>query len=414
MMDEQFERVLIECLDELQAGTPINSLLARHPEQADTLRPILETAFVLQDVRPAPTSTARVASRRALLNQAAAVRLAANRGRFAFRFATLLFAVFLFILIGSGSIIASAAALPGDTLYGVKQTVEQARLSLASDRTSIEQEIDATRLSEVRQLINAGRTADVRFRGPIESIGDGRIEVAGLTVAISPATRLIGTPHVGRIALIDGQVLGERVDARQVIIQNTNDDPAATALPIATTVPTATMIPTATAMPTATVIPTATPVPTLIPSAAPAAVPTPPTQLPTRAPTATAQPTEQPTALPEPTPNPLPTVGNENGNSNDNGGGSGNDNDNANSNDNGGDSGNDNDNANSNDNSGDSGNDGNSSNDGDNGGNDGNSNSNNNEDNQSGAISNQNDNSNDSGKDENKNENKNDNSNSKP
>ncbi len=75
---------------------------------------------------------------------------------------------------------ASAAALPGDMLYPLKRTVEEARLVLTTDRDSLSKQLEQERRSEVAALLLTGGEAEVEFAGPIESIGQGRWQVAGL------------------------------------------------------------------------------------------------------------------------------------------------------------------------------------------------------------------------------------------
>src|SRR4051812_5033701 len=73
-MDSELEINLIECLGRLDDGEPIDRILARYPDHAANLRPLLETATALADLRRAPRETARIASRRAFLAQAHELR----------------------------------------------------------------------------------------------------------------------------------------------------------------------------------------------------------------------------------------------------------------------------------------------------------------------------------------------------
>src|SRR5438034_1844437 len=113
-MDSQLEIKLIECLGRLDDGEPLDSILAGYPDHAANLRPLLETATALEDLRIAPRETARIASRRAFLAQAHELREAPSQPRFWLprRLAigvAIFVAAFIFM---SGTIAASASALP--------------------------------------------------------------------------------------------------------------------------------------------------------------------------------------------------------------------------------------------------------------------------------------------------------------
>src|SRR5690606_23173283 len=74
--------------------------------------------------------------------------------------------IVLTLLFGSAGMTAYAAqsALPGDTLYGVKTTLEQTRLSMARDasvRADLYLEFSETRLEEISRLISEKRYKDI-------------------------------------------------------------------------------------------------------------------------------------------------------------------------------------------------------------------------------------------------------------
>jgi hypothetical protein len=63
-MSRRFETVLDECLDRVQAGASIEACLARYPEHAETLRPLLRLAAAVRAVPPPrPNPSAVQASR---------------------------------------------------------------------------------------------------------------------------------------------------------------------------------------------------------------------------------------------------------------------------------------------------------------------------------------------------------------
>src|SRR5512136_2459373 len=134
-MDAQLEIKLIECLDALAQGESIERILARYPQEAAQLRPLLEAAASLPRLRMEPSEAAKMQSRLKFMAQADLLRRTAPRKGLGFlpRFATGFIAAALVAgVLGTGAVAASGAALPGDPLYGLKRTVEDVRLNSAS------------------------------------------------------------------------------------------------------------------------------------------------------------------------------------------------------------------------------------------------------------------------------------------
>ena len=375
-MNDELERVFDEALDLLEQGAGIDAIIARYPAQAADLRPFLLTASRLSRLATQPGLSAEAQSKRAFL-AAAAAPTASRRptavGRFSRLAAGLLALLVVFLLSGSVLVGASASAAPGSALYGTKRLVESARLALATDperAATLRERFRRERLAEVRQLLAAGRAADVSLTGVIEAIddysrGEAHWTVDGLPIVVDEQTAIEGRPAVGALVEIEGRTGGDAVRATRVTVLSAG-------LPQPTPAPSATP---AAATPATKPTPAATDdEATTAPGAAPLATATP-------SPTASPSPSPSPTASPSPFPSPSPAATDDN--SNDNGG-----DDNSNDND---DNSNDNDD-NANDNSGDD-ND-NDDNANDNG--DDNSGSGNN-DNNSGSGDNDNDDNSDSG-----------------
>ena len=73
-MSPEIEAILIEALDALEVGDSIADILARYPEAADELRPILETATSLSQLSHSPSPAVRRAGRLTFLEQANQLR----------------------------------------------------------------------------------------------------------------------------------------------------------------------------------------------------------------------------------------------------------------------------------------------------------------------------------------------------
>jgi uncharacterized membrane protein YgcG len=312
-MDAQLEAKLIECLSALESGEALEHILSRYPEDAAQLRSLLEVAAALPLVRLEPSPAAQAASRRAFLAQAQTLRATSEPRRFQLfpaRLAAVLAALVLAFIFVGGVVAASAAALPGDRLYGVKRGVEDARLRFApaSEKEALAKQFEQERRDEVGALLQAGRQVSVIFSGPIGAIQPEEWQVGGLRVHVSPSTLVEGVPMVGLRARVTGSTDDGRVLAVSILIEP-GGVPAIT--PTATHAPTHTPAPTSTrtATPRPTLAPTFTP--TLPPTSTPEPTNPPP---PTPQPTVERQPTPVPTAAPAPTDLPAPP-----GNGNDDG-----------------------------------------------------------------------------------------------
>lgn len=313
-MDSALEAKLVECLDALEQGKSIEEILSRYPEEADQLRPILETAVQLTQLKLQPTLAAQTRSRDAFLARAAELRQEPARRRAPFfglrRLLVPLASLLLLFILGIGWGNISAAAVPGDLLYGSKLFIEDIRLALATSETQralLREEFKQERVQEVKALLQDGGEAAVAFTGPIGEIEANTWTVASITVHLDEETAVEGRPQVGRMAAVEGVVSDGRLTAGtiRVIGEPILPAPTATATPSPSPTATYTLSPTtqtATPLPTATTAVTASPTPG--PTTTPTATSTTtPTEFPTLRSTATMTP--PPTAT-------FPLPGNEN------------------------------------------------------------------------------------------------------
>ena len=162
MRQRQFESILDECLKAVGRGESLDSVLGRHPQWADELRPLLATA---QRVRRTPVATARLVAQQAgwqrFLGQAAALRRAHQRPAFALwrPLAVAASLVFVLSLGGGATVYAASKSMPDDRLYAVKLATEEARLWFTfdeNDRADILLDQADTRLAEIGNQLEEG------------------------------------------------------------------------------------------------------------------------------------------------------------------------------------------------------------------------------------------------------------------
>jgi Domain of unknown function (DUF5667) len=225
------------CLQALEKGADIESVLSRYPDLADELRPILEASLQARAIAvPEPSQEVMRRGRAKLLQRAAEMREAkapaARRvipgfQRFAISF--LLAAVFL--LSGTGLVSASSSALPGEDLYPVKRTWEDLRLFFVFDkqsRDSLTTEFENERLHEVNELLTEKRQETIQFAGLWMEV-NGEYYASGIRVVILDTTQLPGDALQNGAAVI---VTGHTNEAGFVEAEKIELLPAGTVVPV--------------------------------------------------------------------------------------------------------------------------------------------------------------------------------------
>ncbi len=231
-MSPDLAYVLDECIELTRNGLSVEECLARYPEVADELKPVLEMAVVLQSVEvPASAPEAIRQSRERMFaavdkkfsSQAVSISPFARYTvqlvkwitgkenidmKLVTRLAyTLMFVVFL--VGAAGTAIASAKTIPGDTLYPVKALVEQVQYTLTLNpeaRHELRQETRERHLTEVQEAIREGRIVDVAFAGELRSKDQNVWDVSGVTVVLDDNTVVKGSPEVGMIVEVRGSI----------------------------------------------------------------------------------------------------------------------------------------------------------------------------------------------------------------
>jgi len=250
------DEILNICIEALERGEPLEEVLSWYPAEAEELRPVLEVVGALAEVAAShePNVDTEMRARLSFLEQADSLRRAASTvsvanqtempgaraeqlrrlqrtdqqralpiGRWMLytgAVAAVLVMVFGFVLVAG-----SANALPGDTLYGAKRTVEGVRLMLSGSTDSLNRELNAKRIEEIRNLISEGRSAtNLTFEGSIDLVGSGDIVVEGIIVHIDEASIIQGEPAIGRYAHVEGLVANGRFLATRVVIEAGPDE----------------------------------------------------------------------------------------------------------------------------------------------------------------------------------------------
>jgi hypothetical protein len=216
------------CLQDLEQGADIDTVLFRYPELADELRPILEASVNARRMAvPAPSAEVVRRNRARLLQQAALMREAQARPTRQISLASLrrvavtLVVVAMLFISGTNLVRAASTTLPGDNLYPVKRTWEDVLLLFTFDlqqREALEIEHENERLHELREVFAEGRAAEVDFAGVVTGQNGNQWLISGVPVTVSARTELRDGPivvgsavRVGGHTQGDGVVLAERI-----------------------------------------------------------------------------------------------------------------------------------------------------------------------------------------------------------
>jgi len=164
-MGRNFQTILDECLKELETGQSLDAILARYPEEADQLRPLLLTA---QNVKAMPIARPRSHVQQAgwqrFLGEAIALqRVRERRPAFGLLRPVAVAAslvLMLFSLSGGATVYAASHSMPDSPLYALKLATEEARLWFVfdeDDRAGILLDQSETRMTEIRKLVQDGK-----------------------------------------------------------------------------------------------------------------------------------------------------------------------------------------------------------------------------------------------------------------
>ena len=212
--------VLEICLQDIEQGADIDTVLFHYPELADELRPILEASANARSMAIVAPSAEMVQRNRTKVLQLAAqmreskVRSSSRRIWFVSlrRVAVTLAVVITLFVSGTGLVRAASTTLPGDNLYPVKRTWEDVLLLFTfnlQQREALEVEHENKRLHELREVFAEGRSVEVEFAGLVTSQNGTEWVVAGIPVVISAQTEVRdGSIAVGIAVRVKGHTQG--------------------------------------------------------------------------------------------------------------------------------------------------------------------------------------------------------------
>lgn len=221
--------VLEVCLQEIESGADVDTVLFRYPEFEEELRPILETSVQARALTaPDPSDDVLRRNKAKVLQQAAQMREtrvqpARRLWSVPLRRVMVSLAVLAVLFVSStGLVRAASSTLPGDNLYPVKRTWEDMLVLLTFNtqaRQALEVEHENERLQELNELFAEGRAAEVEFAGMVTSQNGNLWLVSNIPVQISSQTELeaqavrVGDAvRVEGITQADGTVLAEKVE----------------------------------------------------------------------------------------------------------------------------------------------------------------------------------------------------------
>jgi len=163
----QLDNILDDCLERLLVkGESIEECLADYPEQADELKPLLQTAVVTKKalvIEPRPEFRAKAGYQfRTALKEIASKK---SRPFFAWqlRWATVVSLALILLLAGGGIVAAASNSMPDNPLYQVKLATEQIQLYLTTsplDKAKLYAKLADRRVTEI---INMAQEGNVRL-----------------------------------------------------------------------------------------------------------------------------------------------------------------------------------------------------------------------------------------------------------
>jgi len=169
-MTRKIEDILDNCLERIFKSESIEDCLKAYPERASELEPLLKVSLVFMQrssaIQPDPEFKARVHSQLQAMLYARQKKVE-RRARIPVwqrRWALAMTAILGFLLIGVGTLAASAYALPDGSLYPAKLAGEQVRMTLAFsdiDKAKLHIQFAERRAGEMVEMARQGKSDEI-------------------------------------------------------------------------------------------------------------------------------------------------------------------------------------------------------------------------------------------------------------
>jgi hypothetical protein len=199
----EFENILNECLDRVIKGEDIEACLARHPEHAAELEPLLRTALetkMAAAIKPRPEFRQRAGN-----EFQAAIREMPSKGhrssfRWQLRWVIPVAIIVVLLTAGAGTVFAAANSLPDSPLYPVKLATESVHLAFtpsAEGKAELYARFVDYRVEEIVKMAekgNADQIEKVTERMNSQLLAVATLELNGGTLAEEKGMLALQTP----------------------------------------------------------------------------------------------------------------------------------------------------------------------------------------------------------------------------
>ncbi|HUI88086.1 MAG TPA: DUF5667 domain-containing protein [Anaerolineales bacterium] len=188
------------CLQKVEQGETVESVLSLFPDLESELRPVLQAALQARTLADQSVPAAAQRRGRARLLSGAAELRESQRGlskrtvSFFPRMVLALSLTAVVVLSSTGLVGASSNSLPGDQLYPVKRTWERVQLAFVLNQQrqdALQSQFEQERLNEIDELLTTSRAQQVTFSGVVSKETDGRWLISGIPVLVTNTTHLL-------------------------------------------------------------------------------------------------------------------------------------------------------------------------------------------------------------------------------
>jgi hypothetical protein len=199
----EFENILNECLDRVIKGEAIEACLARHPEHAAELEPLLKTALetkMAAAIKPRPEFRQRAGN-----EFQSAIREMPSKGRrsssrWQLRWAIPVAVILVLLTAGTGAVAAATNSLPDSPLYQVKLATEAVQLAFtpsAEGKAELYARFVDYRVEEIVKMAEKGKADQIEKvteRMNNQLLAVAYLEFNGGTLAEEKAMLALQTP----------------------------------------------------------------------------------------------------------------------------------------------------------------------------------------------------------------------------